>query len=346
MSLTKKRKAGKAIRRREVPGIIGHLAPRAGDRLRVHAFVCFLMQKTTRLSDWGLIHVSGPDAVNFLHGQLTNDLLHLAPGHTQWTGYCTPKGRLLAVFLAWRDEGDGVWMMTESALIPALVKRLRMFVLRAKATIEDCSTTYAGIALMDTEASGVAGAAERSAAGWRICFPALDATHRAMLWAPVEPASGAVSMEAAEVALRDEWTRLMIASGEGWVTAATQEQFVPQMINFDVQGGISFKKGCYPGQEIVARAHYRGAVKRRMYRAMVDAPAKPGDPLFSGDAAGQECGTVVLAAPSQDGATELLAVVQMQSRDEDNVHFGAADGPRLRFASLPYSIASPDDAAA
>jgi len=303
------------------------------------------MPNTTLLADWGLIHATGADAVNFLHGQLTNDLLHLAPGHTQWTGYCTPKGRLLAVFLAWRDEGDGVWLMTESSLIPALVKRLRMFVLRAKVVIEDCSITHAGAAWMEPQANGVAGTSVRSDAGWRICLPAVGTTQRSVLWAPVDAAQG-TELATGEGAAREEWTRLMIESGEGWVTAATQEQFVPQMINFDVQGGINFKKGCYPGQEIVARAHYRGAVKRRMYRATVDGVAQPGEPLFSGAVRDQECGTVVLAAPSGTGTTELLAVVQMQSRDEDDVHLRAADGARLRFAALPYSVAGKDDAAA
>ncbi len=304
------------------------------------------MQKTTLLASWGLIHATGPDAINFLHGQLTNDLLHLMPGQTQWTGYCTPKGRLLAVFLAWHDEGDGVWLMTEAALIPSLVKRLRMFVLRAKVVLEDCSSAYVGTGQMNTEASGVTSIAERTVAGWRVGLPPVDATQRTMLWAPVDAAAATLAPAEAQVASGNDWTRLMIASGEGWVVAATQEQFVPQMINFDVQGGISFKKGCYPGQEIVARAHYRGAVKRRMYRATVDALAKPGDPVFSGDAGGQECGSVVLAAPSETGASELLAVAQMQSREQDDVRLGAADGPRLRFASLPYSFAGTDDAAA
>ncbi len=345
MSPAKKRKAANAIREKGAAGIISDLARATAHHLLTYPFACLTMQKSTPLADWGLIHATGPDAVNFLHGQLTNDLLHLTSGATQWTGYCTPKGRLLAVFLAWRDEGDGVWLMTEAALIPALVKRLRMFVLRAKVVIEDCSATHAGTALIDTKIGGVAGSSVYTDAGWRVSLPAVGTTQRSMLWATVDSASGAGPATDRD-AIRDDWTRLMIESGEGWVTAATQEQFVPQMINFDVQGGINFKKGCYPGQEIVARAHYRGAVKRRMYRASVDAPAKPGDPLFSGDAAGQECGTVVLAAPSGNGTTELLAVVQMQSREEDDVHLLAADGPRLRFGALPYSITGLDNAAA
>lgn len=132
----------------------------------------------------------------------------------------------------------------------------------------------------------------------------------------------------------------MVLAGEAWITQATQEAFVPQMINFDALDGINFKKGCYPGQEIVARAHYRGAVKRRMYRASVDAPAQAGDVLYASDLNGQESGLVALAAPATGttGSSDLLAVIQIQSHANAQLRLGTPDGPLLRFAPLPYAL--------
>ncbi|HEX4327660.1 MAG TPA: folate-binding protein [Burkholderiales bacterium] len=285
------------------------------------------------LPDWGLVHAGGADAQSFLHGQFTNDLLNLAPDAAQWNGYCSAKGRLYAAFLVWRDGADGFFMAADRALLPGLVKRLRMFVLRAKVVLEDVSDTYQVLGL-----AGQAGPAPLQVAhegrAALIGLPPVQGFARSLA---VSAKDAPIASELA-AGSADDWQRLMIHAGEVWITAATQEQFVPQMVNLDAIGAINFKKGCYPGQEIVARAHYRGAVKRRAYLAHVEAPAKAGDALFASDMNGQESGLIANAAPAPGGGSDMLAVIQIQSHAQGRIHLGAADGPLLQFAELPYPI--------
>lgn len=289
----------------------------------------------SRLSNWGLIQVSGPDAEAFLHAQLTNDLVHLGEDDAQWTGYCTAKGRMLATFVVWRDGVDGFMMACGRPLVDGLIKRLRMFVMRAKVVIADVSATTlltgelggAGMAVMKVRREGVTAV--------RISLPAVGGRGRALV-------ADAQSAGRAQLTDNDHaWMRAMIAAGEAWITPATSEQFVPQMINFDAIGGVSFKKGCYPGQEVVARAHYRGAVKRRMYPARVSGPAAAGQPLFASDVGGQESGVIANAAPGADGESVVLAVLPIVSRQTAAVHLGSPDGPLLAFEELPYQIPEP-----
>jgi folate-binding protein YgfZ len=136
------------------------------------------------------------------------------------------------------------------------------------------------------------------------------------------------------------WQWLDIQAGWPLVTASTQEEFVPQMANFELLGGVSFKKGCYPGQEIVARTQYLGKLKKRMYRASVTANGLPaaGTDLYSPDLGEQSCGKVVTATPSPEGGYELLAVMQMSSHEGNDVHLGSPGGPQLAFRSLPYAV--------
>ena len=285
-----------------------------------------------RLASYGVIEVSGADARNFLHGQLSNDILHLPQNGAQWTAYCSAKGRMLAGFLAWAPTPDTILLACDRALVAPLVKRLRMFVLRAKVSIEDASERL-GMAGQIGAATGpepfsVSRAGDTTLLG----LPAAPGLRRTLVAVDSATATAPIDDE-------NEWTRLMILMGEIWLTPATQDQFVPQMVNFDVIGGINFKKGCYPGQEVVARAHYRGAVKRRMYRATVNALAAAGQALFTGGPDGQECGLVANAALASTGAgSEVLAVVPIQARLESAIHLGAPDGPLLTFIDLPYAI--------
>jgi folate-binding protein YgfZ len=285
------------------------------------------------LPDWGLIHASGADAQDFLHGQLTNDLLNLPENGAQWSGYCSAKGRLYASFLVWRDGAGGFFLAVDRALAPALVKRLRMFVLRAKVVLEDVSENFslAGVA----GEPGPQALEVRRAESTTIGLPPVQGIARSLV---VHPAGAAINTAVGAAGSAQEWQRLMIHAGEAWIVAATEEQFVPQMVNLDSIGAINFKKGCYPGQEVVARAHYRGAVKRRAYLAHVAGEAKAGDALFASDANGQESGTVANAAPAPQGGYDVLAVIQIASHAAAEVRLGAADGPLLQFSELPYTI--------
>jgi len=134
------------------------------------------------------------------------------------------------------------------------------------------------------------------------------------------------------------WDWLRINAGIPMIVAATQEQFVPQMVNLEVIGGVSFQKGCYPGQEIVARSQYLGKLKRRMFLAHVEAPAAPADNLYSADIEGQATGTVVNAAPAPTGGFDVLAVAQVESANTQTLHLKAADGAELRLKPLPYAL--------
>jgi folate-binding protein YgfZ len=140
----------------------------------------------------------------------------------------------------------------------------------------------------------------------------------------------------------DLWQRLDICAGVPLITPATQEEFVPQMVNLDLIGGVSFTKGCYPGQEIVARMHYRGRVKQRMYRFHIDAgdAPRPADKLYTTAFGDQACGTIVDAAPVPEGGYDALAVVQIDQARDDNLHLRAADGPALKLLELPYPVAA------
>ncbi len=293
---------------------------------------------TCRLASWTSIKVSGADARAFLHGQFSNDLTGLASNAAQWTAYCSPKGRMLAGFLAWAAADQAIWLACDRGIAAGLVKRLRMFVLRAKVLIEDVGT--------DWQIEGIIGGygpapfcAEHANGATRIGLLSIEGMSRHLLVRPAD-----------DVTAADEtpWKLAMIRAGESWITSATQDQFVPQMVNFDALGGIDFKKGCYPGQEVVARAHYRGAVKRRMFRATVASGGRtgqpvscePGQPLFTAGENAQECGQVANVVRHGDGSLELLAVLSTQSRNESPIYLGGALGPVLNFVTLPYEISA------
>src|SRR5690349_4774546 len=245
-----------------------------------------------RLTRYGLLSVTGADARAFLHAQLTNDIEHLPADRWALAGWCSAKGRLLASFLV-IPSPDGFLLQLARDLAAPVAKRLSMFVLRSKVKIADLSDTWVQLGVWDTDMSGEV--------SWRGNIATVRVGERrflqigpsAELTQPVPSAN-----EADEV----QWTLQEIRAGRPLITSATQDQFVPQMVNFETLGGVDFQKGCYPGQEIVARAQYRGQVKRRL----VHARAPAGVAL----APGQEFngGTVVDVAATDSGA-ELLAVV-------------------------------------
>jgi len=299
------------------------------------------------LSHFALLTFSGEDAQSFLQGQVSCDVDVLAgKSASSYGSYSTAKGRMLANFLLWQDQNQ--WhMLLHRSIAPAIQKRLGMFVLRAKVKIADRSSE---MALM-----GAGGPASASVLRTLTGDVPVDVHH---LHADNGTTLIALSGQRWLIAMTKEkeesvrtaltgvlrpvgtqaWNRTEIRNGIPWVTAQTQDQFVPQMANLELIGGVSFKKGCYPGQEIVARTQYLGKLKRRLYLAHVEAAAHEGDELCSEDVGGQINGMIANAAPAPGGGSDVLAVVQSSSVESDSVHFKSAEGPKLRFLSLPYPL--------
>ncbi|OWJ60096.1 CAF17-like 4Fe-4S cluster assembly/insertion protein YgfZ [Paraburkholderia caledonica] len=304
------------------------------------------------LTQFGVIDATGDDAASFLHGQLTNDTQHLDAANARLAGYCSAKGRLLASFLTWRS-GDTIRLLVSKDVQAAVQKRLSMFVLRAKAKLVDASSELAVIGLAGDVRKALSGVFDAlpdgvhvkvdGAAGSLIRVP--DAFERLRyLW--IGPKA---QVEAHLPQLREKlkqvspavWDWLDIRAGEPRITQPVVEQFVPQMVNFDVLGAVNFRKGCYPGQEVVARSQYRGTIKRRTSLANVAGDletAKAGAELFHSDDSGQPCGMVVNAASAHDGGVDLLVEIKLAALESGSVHLGEAQGPALQFLALPYGL--------
>ena len=294
------------------------------------------------LPGWTAVRIGGPDASAFLQGQFTNDVALLSPGATQWNGWCSPKGRLLATFALKRCADDTFMLAIPSDVAPAFLKRLGMFVFRSKVSIE----ILEGYRLIGTTArtSAIEGAG--------IPFEALDLPDgRRIVVAPsesaalIEEALGESALAADPIA----WDQLAIHAGVATITVPTQDRFVPQMLNWELIGGVSFQKGCYPGQEIVARMQYLGRLKERLYRAhvamrpVVDGVPQPGQPLYGATFGAQACGTIVNAAPStRDDGYDILAVIQVASAQGDTLRLGVdPDATQVRIEPLPYVVPAP-----
>jgi folate-binding protein YgfZ len=278
------------------------------------------------LTRFGVLCATGAEARAFLHGQLTSDIEHLAPGRARRAGWCSAKGRLLATLLVVPHE-DGYLLQLARDLAPAVAKRLSMFILRARVKLADETGSWRQFGVW-----GAGAAARLSGLGMKAPESDLE----------LSAASGRIAVRVAPDRYlvfgrddlgadtsEDDWLLQDIRAGIPHVAQATQDQFVPQMVNFEQVGALDFQKGCYPGQEVVARAQYRGQVKRRMARVRSAAPLAPGQELFShGDAVG----TVVSVA-----GDEALAVLQISTL-EAKAALHAKDGAALEVLSLPYPL--------
>ena len=307
------------------------------------------MHTIHELPHLGLIRFAGPDAQAFLQGQLSCDVAALKPGRSTYGAHCTPKGRMLASFLLWRAGEQDFYLQLPASLREAIQRQLTKFILRSKVKATDASGEWTP--------TGVAG----DGAG--------EAVQRATGLAPERVHDAAISADAMVVRLpmeryevlaaRDQSTRVLAALAEGgekkdtghwdWLEIAagipmvlpeTQEALVPQMVNLDLIGGVSFEKGCYPGQEIVARMHYRGTLKQRMVRAHVGTAETiaPGTRLYSAAFGDQACGTVINAARSPEGGTDLLAAIQIAAAKSGDLRWSAPDGPAVTLLDLPYAV--------
>lgn len=294
------------------------------------------------LTGMACVQFSGDDAENFLHGQLSCDVKGMPVNGATYGSYCSPQGRMLASFLLLRT-GSSFLMLLPSDIKEATRKRLSMFILRSKVKASHADFVVLGLSGPAADTVFAAPVMAHSSASDGSLAVRIDAS-RGLLVVPLESAASRWNALASDFRATGAaaWDWLDIRSGIPWIHPATREEFIPQMANIDLVGGVSFSKGCYPGQEIVARTQFRGQVKRRMYLAHVDAASAPvaGDPLFSDDLGDQASGKVVAARPAPAGGYDLLAVATVASKEHSVVRLGSAQGPALRFESLPYPFPS------
>lgn len=298
-----------------------------------------------RLSDWGLIRAEGPEAAKFLHGQLTQDFELLKEDQARLAGFCSAKGRLLANLIGWKAGPETIYLALPLELLPTILKRLSMFVLRAKCKLSDATA--------EQSLWGVLGELPEQAGPSVRWGKQVTATGATLIRLPDSGADASASSpryllaqasDAAAPALpaldAADWQWLQVQSGLAWVGSATAEAFVPQMINLELLDGVNFKKGCYPGQEVVARSQYRGTLKRRTHLfelADSAADAKPGQEIFHSLDPEQPAGLVANVA-SRAGHSLLLAEVKIAALEEGTLHLGSASGPLLTHRALPYEI--------
>ncbi|NOX08785.1 MAG: folate-binding protein YgfZ [Gammaproteobacteria bacterium] len=304
------------------------------------------------LSHYGLISVHGKDAEDFLQGQFSNDIRDIDDTHTQLSSYCTPKGRMLGNFRVFR-RADTYYLKIPQQRLDSVINRLRMFVLRAEVSLENASESFIGIGVSGNDAMTLL----QKACGCDLpvavdeVVQAADVTiirvmgivPRFEVFGPSEKIMALwdnLNVAAAPIG-QDYWDSLDILAGIPVILDATAEAFVPQMANMQLINGVSFKKGCYTGQEIVARMQYLGKVKRRTYLAQIDSESAPqaGDTLFSSNStSAQGAGKIINASPYADGGYVCLAVIEIASVKQGDIYLGSKSGAALKLMDLPYEV--------
>lgn len=312
------------------------------------------------LNDLCVIEIAGADAASFLHGQLTHDITELKPGSARLAGYCTAKGRLLGSLVVWQGlaaDTPTLYALAKADVAQALIKRLSMFVLRAKAKLRLTDMRVYGVTLPHSQTpeamqalaqagltppqalpvSATAYTALQSPTATWVAAPSANA-QTSRWWLVQAPDSSQALAATADGAF---WQAADIAAGLPWVVEATQDTFIPQTLNLDLIDGVSFTKGCYPGQEVVARSHYRGTVKRRMAYGIAAAAEQParlaGVDIYNADQPDSPCGRVINAATT-GGQTHLLLEVQLADLHSADFRLAAADGEKISIQALPYAI--------
>jgi folate-binding protein YgfZ len=287
----------------------------------------------------GVIRVAGEDAAKFLQGQLTQDFVLLGPSQARLAAFCTAKGRMQASFVGFqRAPGEILLVCSRDILAPTL-KRLSMFVLRAKAKLTDATADFslfglAGDALeaLPAELKEPWTKVDVGAAQAIALYPA-DGQRRVLWIAPADQPAPAGAALATQL-----WLWGDVRSAVATITAPIVEAFVPQMLNYESVGGVNFKKGCYPGQEVVARSQFRGTLKRRAFLAHCEGELAAGQEVFHESDAEQPCGSVAQAAPAPSGGWDAIVSMQVAAAEGGRLTAGSSGGAPLRLQALPYLL--------
>jgi len=295
-----------------------------------------------RLDHLGVIKITGEDNAKFLQGQLTQDFALLGLNEARLAAFCNAKGRMQASFIGFKyPNGDhtDILLMCSKDLLAATMKRLSMFVMRAKAVLTDASADFAVYGLLGNPNST---SATHALSPWSKTdvgnvsivglYPA-QGVARQMWVGPhtaLAPQGDAIDLDA--------WLLSEVQSGVATLSTPIFEALVPQMLNFESVGGVNFKKGCYPGQEVVARSQFRGTLKRRAFILTCSQAMAAGDLIFSSLDQEQECGLIVQAAKDANGLWWAIGSMQIQAANEGQLTLASPNGAALALHPLPYPL--------
>lgn len=301
----------------------------------------------SNLADRGLLEVSGEDAVNFLQNQLTNDITKISETEHQLTAWCNPKGRIIANFRAFK-RGQSIYLIMAKDLVATVMTKLSRYVMMSKVTINDATDSlvhfgYAGenaehdlslildkLPKAPNETLNLGALTILRLPGNTPRFEVFgDVAEASDLWSKCNVRAQPVSSQA--------WDFMNICAGRPVVTAACTEEWIPQMLNFIAIDGVDFQKGCYPGQEVVARLNYLGKTKRRMYHLLIETDKVPACNDSIVNEAGTEVGKILNAVANPDDQVECLAVLKIAD-SEDLMFLSEADGPEVSLLELPYAV--------
>lgn len=300
-----------------------------------------LPRGVARLDHLGVIRAHGTEAAKFLQGQLTQDFVLLGDAEARLAAFCSPKGRMLASFIGFKRAPDEILLLCSRDLLAPTLKRLSMFVMRAQVKLSDASEAFAVWGVAGQAQPGLAEAPwsqlnTADGRSWTRLYPA-EGVARALCVAAV-PAGGTAEAPAGPTLDLAHWQWLEVMSGVATITQPVAEAYVPQMINYESVGGVNFKKGCYPGQEVVARSQFRGTLKRRAYRVAASEALAVGQDVFHDSDRDQPCGSVVAAAANPGGGWNAIVSMQTKAADSGQLSAGAVSGPALTLLPLPYAL--------
>ncbi|MBC7682275.1 MAG: folate-binding protein YgfZ [Ferruginibacter sp.] len=295
----------------------------------------YLLNGSAPLTHLGIIRAEGADAAKFLHGQMTQDFALLGQDQARLAAFCNAKGRMQASFIGFKRSPTEILLICHRDLLAATLKRLSMFVMRAQAKLTDATADFSlyGVVGGLTHPVQPAWTTTTADSTTTIALYPADGQPRTMVIAPTgtpAPAGPVLSL--------DLWLWSEVRSGIATVSTPIFEALVPQMLNYESVGGVNFKKGCYPGQEIVARSQFRGTLKRRAAIVHAAVAMASGQEVFHSADATQPCGVVVQAAATPDGGWDAIVSLQIAAMQDGALALGAADGAALTLLPLPYEL--------
>jgi folate-binding protein YgfZ len=313
-----------------------------------------MLLSSCSLHSLSVLRVSGPQGADLLHAQLSQDFQHWPADQARLAALLNPQGRMLADFIALQWAPEQIALLLDASIAASALQRLRMFVLRLKCTLDDASAQLhlhglIGASLADYPAHLAPptqpwGVRRLEGGALLLRLPQADEAVRCVLLSDStqpEQQTLQAGLSALPALPASDWALQDIRAGLPHLTLATQQMFVPQMLNLELIGGVSFKKGCYPGQEVVARSQYRGTLKRRTYLVSSAAPLQAGQELVHEADPGQPCGVVVNAAPDHAGRFWALAELKIALAEQPGLHLGDVTGAAVDIGTLPYALTAP-----